>query len=207
MSCFFVFRKVPIQFLQNFQYLHHNNATPANMKTKQQQFPIFETERLILKAASTEDAAFIFELLNTPKWIEFIGDRNVHSEEEAAQYILDRMLPQYEKLGFGNYIVILKEDNSKIGTCGLFDREGLEGIDLGFAFLPEYEQKGYGFESSNRLMKAGFEEIKIDQINAITMTTNFSSQKLLEKLGMTQVGKFHLPNDPEELFLYSITKK
>ena len=176
------------------------------MQIEKRQFETFETERLLLKAAALEDAAFILELLNTPKWLQFIGDRNVHSEEEAAKYIQDRMLPQYRKLGFGNYIVILKERNIKIGTCGLFDRDGLEGIDLGFAFLPEYEQKGYGFESSSRLMKAGFEEIKINQINAITMTKNYSSQKLLEKLGMTRIGQFHLPDDPEDLFLYSKTK-
>ena len=42
-------------------------------------FKIFETDRLILKPTSEEDAEFIFELLNTPKWLKYIGDRNVKS--------------------------------------------------------------------------------------------------------------------------------
>jgi hypothetical protein len=46
------------------------------------------------------------------------------------------MTPQLKKLGFSSYTVIRKTDNAKVGSSGLYDREGLEGIDLGFAFLP-----------------------------------------------------------------------
>lgn len=45
--------------------------------------------------------------------------------------------------------VIRKLDNVKIGTCGLYDREGIDGVDIGFAFLPEYEKKGFAFENAN----------------------------------------------------------
>lgn len=47
----------------------------------------FTTERLTIRPTSEEDAAFIFELLNTPKWIENIGDRNITSVELAKDYI------------------------------------------------------------------------------------------------------------------------
>jgi len=105
----------------------------------------FETERLIIKPTSEKDGEFIFELLNTPKWIEFIGDRNVKSVEDAKEYIQNKMTSQLERLGYSNYTLIKKPDGVKIGTCGLYDREGLEGIDIGFAFLPEYEKKGYAY--------------------------------------------------------------
>ena len=94
------------------------------------------TERLVLKPTTLEDAAFILELLNSPKWLKFIGDRNVKSIAEAEAYIKERMLPQFERLGFTNNVVIRKADGKKIGACGLYDRDGLEGIDIGFAFLP-----------------------------------------------------------------------
>ena len=102
-------------------------------------FKTFETERLFIKPTSQEDAEFIFELLNTPKWIENIGDRNIKSVEMAKDYIASKMHPQLERLGYGNYTLIRKIDGVKIGSCGLYDREGLEGINIGFAFLPEYE--------------------------------------------------------------------
>ena len=95
----------------------------------------FETERLLLKPMSKEDAPFLLELLNSPKWIKYVGDRNVHSIEEAASYIKIKMTPQLKRLGFSNYTVIRKTDHAKLGSCGLYDREGLEGVDIGFPFF------------------------------------------------------------------------
>ena len=168
------------------------------------QYKIFETERLILKPTSEEDAEFIFELLNTPKWIKYIGDRNIRTVENARDYIKTKMLPQLKRLGFSNYTLIRKADNCKIGTCGLYDRDGLEGIDIGFAFFPEYEKKGYAFESANKLKNVAFNKLGLTEINAITVKDNISSQKLLEKLGMKLNGTTKLPNDNEELLLYKI---
>ncbi len=171
------------------------------------QYKRFETERLILKPTSEEDAEFIFELLNTPKWIKYIGDRNVKTVEDANDYIKIKMLPQLKRLGYSNYTLIRKSDNNKIGTCGLFDRDGLEGIDIGFAFLPEYERKGYAFESANKLKNAAFSDFDITEINAITVKDNISSRKLLEKLGLKLNGTTKLPDDDEELLLYKIKLK
>ncbi len=165
---------------------------------------MFETERLILKSTSVDDAAFIFELLNTPKWLKYIGDRNVTSVESATEYIKTKMLPQLEKLGYSNYTLIRKSDNKKIGTCGLYDRDGLEGIDIGFAFLPEFENKGYGYESANKLKNIAFDKFGIKEINAITQKDNISSQKLLEKLGLKLIGTTILPNEDIELLLYKV---
>lgn len=167
---------------------------------------IFKTERLILKPASEEDAAFIFELLNTPKWLKYIGDRNIKSIGNAKDYIKTKMLPQLERLGYSNYILLRRSDNKKIGTCGLYDREGLDGIDIGFAFLPEYEKKGYAFESAKKLINVAFNEFGINEINAITTKDNIASQKLLKKLGLKLDGTIILQNDNKEL-LHFKTKK
>ena len=164
----------------------------------------FETERLILLPTSSDDAEFIFELVNTPKWLANIGDRNVKSVEDAKVYIQQRMTAQMEKLGFGNYTLIRKTDNIKIGTCGLYDREGLEGIDIGFAMLPAYENMGYGFESASKLLEVGIKVFHIKLISAITTKENIASQKLIEKLGLKYIKTINIPNDEEELLLYSL---
>lgn len=165
---------------------------------------IFETERLLLKPTTTEDAAFIFTLFNTPKWIENIGDRNIKSINDAKLYIENNILPQQNKLGFSSFTILRKEDNLKIGSCGLYDRAGLDGIDIGFAFLPEYEGKGFAYEAVNELKNKGFSEFGLTSINAITRKENTSSQKLLEKLGMTLNGTVKLPNENIALLLYKI---
>ncbi len=116
------------------------------------------------------------------------------------------MVIQLERLGFGNYTVIRKSDHAKLGICGLCDREGLEGLDLGFAFLPEFERNGYALESANRLKQSAFDEFGINEIVAITTQDNISSQKLLAKLGLINAGTTKIPNDDEELLLYKINK-
>lgn len=166
----------------------------------------FETERLILKPTTEDDAEFIFQLMNTPKWIQFIGDRNVKSIEDARDYINSKMIPQLERLGYATYTLILKTNQARIGTCGLYDREGLEGIDIGFAFLPEFERQGYGFESAEKLMQVAIHQFEVKEINAITTKDNIASQKLLEKLGLSLKGITKLPNDDEELLLYKIIR-
>ncbi|WP_034243433.1 GNAT family N-acetyltransferase [Aquimarina atlantica] len=162
----------------------------------------FETERLILKQTSEEDAEFIFQLLNTPKWLKYIGDRNVKTIEYSKEYIRNKITPQFKRLGYGCYTVIRKSDNAKIGTCGLYDRDGLEGIDIGYAFLPDYEGKGYAFESASKLKNVAFKVFGLKTIYAITAQNNNPSQNLLLKLGLEFDKKVILPNGNEELLLY-----
>ena len=169
-------------------------------------YQTFETERLLIRPTQTADAEFILELLNSPKWIQFIGDRKVYTLEEAAEYIRSRMLPQLERLGYSNNTVIRKEDGKKIGTCGLYDREGIDGVDIGFAFLPEFEGKGYAFEAAEVIKNAAFDIFGLPVINGMTTKDNFSSQKLLEKLGLKLKGTIRMPDDEEELLLYSLKR-
>ncbi len=167
----------------------------------------FETERLLIRPTGTEDAEFILELLNSPKWVQFIGDRKVNTLEEAVEYIRSRILPQLERLGYSNNTVIRKEDGKKIGTCGIYDREGIEVADIGFAFLPDYEGKGYAFEAANIIKNAAFKIFGLSVINGMTTKDNFSSQKLLEKLGLKLMGTIRIPNDDEELLLYTLNNQ
>ncbi|MEM6803630.1 MAG: GNAT family N-acetyltransferase [Bacteroidota bacterium] len=162
----------------------------------------FETERLLLRPTTEADADYILKVMNTPKWLKFIGDRNIHSREDAQNYIKERISPQLARLGYANYTVIRKEDGAKIGSCGLYDREGLEGIDIGFAFLEAYEKKGYAYEAASEVMRAAIEEFGIAKISGITVKENLASQKLLEKLGLKFKEIIRMEGDSEELMLY-----
>ena len=146
----------------------------------------FETERLILKPADLEDADFFLKLYNLPSFIKFIGDRNLRTKEDAEKYILNRFRPQLERLGFGNYVVIHKELNKKIGAVGIFEREGLDVLDIGFSFFPEFEGKGYAYESASNLKEIAKNDFGVSKLSAITSKENYSSQKLMHILGLNQ---------------------
>jgi len=167
-------------------------------------YKVFETERLLLKPTSKEDAKFFFELQNTPTWIKYIGDRNIKTIEDAKEFITTKITPQLEKLGYSNYTVIKKSDNSKIGSCGLYDRDGLDGIDIGFAFLPKYQNKGYAYETANKIKNIASTEFGIHKLYAVTTKENIPSQKLLEKLGLKLSGAIKLPDDTKESLLFKM---
>ncbi len=165
---------------------------------------LYETERLFIRPTATDDAKFIFKLLNTPQWIENIGDRNLKTVQDAEDYITVKMLPQFKKLGFSNNTVIRKSDHKKIGTCGLYKRDGLDNVDIGFAFLPEFQKQGYAYEASKKMVEIAFSELNISTINAITTKENIPSQNLIKKLGFTYQKMVKIPNDEVELMLFEL---
>lgn len=164
----------------------------------------FETDRLILKPTTLADAEFIRSLYNSPKWIKFIGDRQLNTVKDAENYIQTKLMPQMKRLGYGTYTIIRKSDGEKVGSCGLYDREGVNGIDIGFALLPDFEKKGYAFESVNYLKEIGFSNLKLKQISGITSKKNKASQDLLIKIGLKFEKTIILPNETEEILLFTL---
>lgn len=162
----------------------------------------YETERLFIKQVCVDDADIIFELYNMPDFLKFIGNKNIGSLSDAENYIKSKFLPQIERLGFGNFIVILKENKAKIGSVGIFKREGLEVVDIGFSVLKEYEGKGLMFEAAQKIKSLAMDEFGLKKISAITTKDNLSSQKLIERLGLKFQKYVTLPNEDEELMYY-----
>ncbi len=163
---------------------------------------ILETERLILREQTQDDAAFILALLNSPGWLKYIGERNVKTMLDAANYILNGAMKSYKENGFGLYLTKLKEGDIPVGVCGLIKRPGLEQVDIGFAFLPEHEGRGYGFESATAVMKYGREVLGLGIVVAITTKDNEASISLLKKIGFGLKETVTLPGDTEELLLF-----
>ncbi|EJL25917.1 GNAT family N-acetyltransferase [Brevibacillus sp. BC25] len=165
---------------------------------------VLETDRLILRWQTAEDADFVLKLMNEPSWIRFIGDRGLRSTEDARNYILNGAVAMYESLGFGLYLTELKEGNVPIGLCGLIKRDSLEDVDIGFAFLPAYWGKGYAYEAASAVLAHAKEVVGLKRIVAITNPDNASSAKLLQKIGLQEKGMVTLPNNTEEVKFFAI---
>lgn len=163
---------------------------------------MIETERLVLDKFSIEDAPFILTLLNTPSWIQSIGNRGVKTLADAQSYISDGALNSYRQHGFGPYLVKLKTNGLPIGLCGLFKRDTVDDPDIGFALLPDYTGKGYGFESATAVMKYARDVLGLTRIVGITLPTNQYSIRLLEKLGLRFERRINVRADGEESLLF-----
>ena len=165
---------------------------------------ILETERLILRKLSTDDAEFVLELLNEPSFLQYIGDREVRNLEDARQYILNRLVASYERNGFGLYLVELKESRIPIGISGLVKRDTLPDADIGFAFLPAYWSKGYAVESAAAVMNYALEVLGLTRIVAITSLENEASARLLGKIGLRFERLIKLSEDAGEVKLFTM---
>lgn len=163
------------------------------------------TERLILRKITVEDADFLLELVNTPSWLEYIGDRNIHTIEAATEYIINGPLPFYAKHGFGSYCLELRDSAKRIGMCGLYKRDNLNYYDLGFALLPEFEGKGYAREACGFVLNESREVLKFQSLLAITNKSNLRSIQLLERLGFEWKGDFSFENNSEILNCFQLS--
>ncbi len=164
---------------------------------------IIETERLILRELTTEDASFIFELLNDPSFIRYIGDKGVKCVEDAHQYILTGPVESYHQNGYGLYLVILKSIEKSIGLCGLVKRPTLPDADIGFAFLPTYRSKGYAYEAAAAVLSYGQGVLGLKRVLGITLPENNSSIKVLRKIGLRYDRMVRLKDEEKDLMLFT----
>lgn len=144
---------------------------------------VLETERLSLRQFIVDDAQFILTLLNEPSFLRYIGDKQVRNLKDAEAYILNGPVASYQRNGFGLYLVALKESYTPIGMCGFLKREELPDPDIGFAFLPEFWNKGFAFEAATAVLPDARERQRLQRILAITSLDNEASIKLLQRLG------------------------
>ncbi len=123
--------------------------------------------------------------------------------EDARKYITNGPMEMYARLGFGLYLVQLKDGGIPIGLCGLIKRDGLDDVDIGFAFLPDYRTRGYAYEAAAATMTYGKEVLKLERIVAITSPDNEASGRLLEKLGLRFECTIRLSEGADEVKLFS----
>jgi RimJ/RimL family protein N-acetyltransferase len=165
---------------------------------------ILETKRLILQQVTIIDAEFILKILNDPSFIRNIGDRKVRSMDDARDYTTSKLIASYEKFGFGMYLVILKDTGVPAGICGLIKRDGLEDVDIGYAFLPQYWSKGYATEAALAVKEYAKNTIGLKRLVAITDPENLGSIRVLEKIGLEFEKMVRLSEDDIELKLYAV---
>ncbi len=166
---------------------------------------VIETERLTLRQLNAADAPFMLDLLNQPSFIENIGDRGVRTLEDARAYILNGAVASYERHGFGLYLVVLKDTGEAAGICGLVKRDGLDDVDIGFAFLPQHWRKGYAVESAAAVKGYATTAVGLARLVAITSPENWASIRVLEKIGLAFEKTIRLSPTGEDLKLFSTT--
>ena len=161
------------------------------MKTK------ITTQRLTLSPIIEDDYNFMRTLVNTRGCLEFIGDRKVHSAEDAIKYV--QKIKKTKDLIY--WVVRLKDNNTAIGIISFLKRSYLEYFDIGFAFLPEFYGYGYAYEAAKEVLSIVSKKSEHSKVLATTVPQNTNSIKLLTKLGFHFEKEIEIQN--EKLHVYS----
>jgi ribosomal-protein-alanine N-acetyltransferase len=161
----------------------------------------YATARLQLNELTLADAEFISELVNSPGWIQFIGDRNVKSQEQAEEYVRKIMNSASVKY----WVVKMKESGIRAGIVTFIKRDHLAHPDIGFAFLSRFSKQGFAQEATVAVL----DDVKQEhaRILAITIKENSSSIRLLEKLGFSFDKEIIKDGEAVQVYLYDTAGK
>lgn len=163
---------------------------------------ITETERLVLTEFTSDDAAFVLDLVNEPAFHKFIGDRGVRTCADAEHYIEERLIARYRDQGFGFWRMALKGVGTPIGMCGLVKRDILDDVDIGFALLKPYEGNGYACEAARATLAVARERFGLTRIAGVVDPANARSIRLLERLGLSFSHDVTWPDDGTRVAIY-----
>ncbi|WP_456312631.1 GNAT family N-acetyltransferase [Pseudomonas shirazensis] len=174
-------------------------------------FPVIETERLVLKRITNEDANEVFELRSNPETMKYIPRPLVKNTEDALEHIA--MIDDKIETNVGiNWGITFKDNSKLLGIIGYYRMQPENyRAEIGYILLPEYHGKGIIPEAVNRLIRYGFDDLKLHSIEAVIDPENLASEKVLQKCGFVKEAHFKQSSFYEGRFMdkviYSLLDK
>jgi len=165
--------------------LQEIDSNSTGMKT-------IETERLILREYTEDDAPAFFALNSDPEVMRYVPDELMVSIEQAREVLRSHPITDYNERGFGRFACVLKATGEHIGFSGLKYLKEIEAVDLGFRFVPSQWGKGLATEAAVASIRYGFDELKLARIVGFAELENRGSIRVLEKTGMRFVQMVRL---------------
>lgn len=140
--------------------------------------PAIESPRLRLREWRISDAPWLYRLNQNPAVIRYTGDSGFRSEIDARALITS--YENYQRDGYGRWMVELKDSGTPIGWCGL--KKNPWGIDLGFRFFEDNWGQGYATEAARVTLEKA-KELGLQELVGRALENNVASVRVLEKLG------------------------
>ena len=158
-----------------------------------------QTERLVLRRFTADDAELLIELDSDPAVMRYLTGGEPTATEVVRERDLPSVLAGYEKWGgnFGLFAAHEKNTGAFIGWFCLRPEPGgpTDEVELGYRLRQEVWGKGYATEGSRALLRKAFTELDVRTVWGATMSVNLSSQKVMEKVGMTLAETIPTPED------------
>jgi RimJ/RimL family protein N-acetyltransferase len=155
-----------------------------------------ETERLVLRRFTENDADLLLELDSDPEVMHFITGGRLTPRREIESDILPAYLEYYERYaGFGFWAAIERSSGQFVGWFHFRPAadDDPDQVELGYRLRRSVWGMGYATEGSRALIEKGFVELGVERVYATTMVVNVASRRVMEKAGLRYVRTFHQP--------------
>ena len=151
---------------------------------------MFETERLIIRRFTSEDAKDVYECCNDFEVVKTtLGMPWPYTEEMAESWISKQ--PKREESGLSyEFAICFKENPDKIiGCVSLMDiNSRAKRGEMGYWVARKYWKQGIATEAAKVMLNFGFNKLGLHSIIARYFDINPASGRVMEKCGMTYVG-------------------
>lgn len=142
---------------------------------------IAETERLVIRESTAEDAEAFFEMYQNSECKKYLEALPMTEITEYRQYIEDYKNGQYAFFEYGMWTVVEKNSGAVVGRMGL-EQQGFDEIGLGYALLPKFRRKGYAVEACQAILEYCKECDYAPQVIIKIAAENTDSRKVAERL-------------------------
>ena len=152
------------------------------------EFPRLETERLVLRRMTLDDAEFYLRHFSDPDIVELSAFEAPRDIEAARAELLAYCIENFERSTGIRWGISRKPDPALIGTCGFHQwvKEGGYRARIGYDLAAAHRRKGIMTEALAAMLAYGFGTMRLHRIEALVDPRNIGSVRTLEKLG------FHL---------------
>ena len=145
--------------------------------------PVLETERLLLRPLSLEDAEEIFQnWASDPEVARFMRWNTHQSVEDTREWLRseldDPLSPSCYDWGF-----VCKTDGRLIGSGGLVFQEQKGMYELGYNLMKKYWNQGLATEAAREIVRYALEDLGQTQLFCCHAKENPASGRVMEKAG------------------------
>jgi len=163
---------------------------------------ILETERLILRTWTLDDAEAGFRIWDDADVMRYVGTGQTHQSVEETRGWLGRMIAHQEQHGCCYWAVVEKASNQLIGSCGM--AHSLDGgplVDFGYTLAQSRWGYGFATEAAGAALRYAFEKLELSEVVASVDSRNVASQRVLEKIGFFYQRTEHLDSGDDLWYL------
>jgi RimJ/RimL family protein N-acetyltransferase len=176
---------------------------------------LLETDRLVLRRFTEDDAPLLFELDSDPEVMRYVGPYGLPTVGAYRDRLRDAWLPQYaDHPGRGVFAAVEKATGRFLGwiflraaTAYRFAAEAGwtrdTDMELGYRLRREHWGQGFATEGSVALVELGLADPAVTCVVSCALVTNRASTRVMEKCGLVRVREFALSGFDDPLAVYA----